>query len=332
MRNDRENQKRLMEEFHRISDNYTISNSQPALSHHPLDQDIFFENNSFLVSSHHSSLSYESIHASQEEPQLQVDHNGAKALHLPSTANWLPVAPISHIPSSSSSSTSSSYLQTFHPSLPHAAVAAAAITAAMIVVPHSVVPKRPRCPDSLYQTSPYHTGIQDTSYNYTNTDHHNEGSDDDDDDDIITEASLQQSEDPSSPRSVSAFVKETLQHQPSSIIHKTKSRSTRQLITNLILSAPPEPLLHLTSLIPNEDVRTSTSSSPQSPPDALSSKQRRAQAMERFRRKKAVRCYGRQVRYQIRKRIATTRPRVNGRFARRTDTRSEVPSSTVNVD
>lgn len=48
-------------------------------------------------------------------------------------------------------------------------------------------------------------------------------------------------------------------------------------------------------------------------------KQRRAEAMERFRKKKAMRRYGRRVRYQIRKRIATTRPRVNGRFARRSD-------------
>lgn len=53
--------------------------------------------------------------------------------------------------------------------------------------------------------------------------------------------------------------------------------------------------------------------------DAISCRQRRAEAMERFRRKKAVRCYGRRVRYQIRKRIATTRPRVNGRFAKRCD-------------
>lgn len=51
----------------------------------------------------------------------------------------------------------------------------------------------------------------------------------------------------------------------------------------------------------------------------LSVRQRRAEAMERFKRKKALRCYGRRVRYQIRKRIATTRPRVNGRFARRSD-------------
>lgn len=53
--------------------------------------------------------------------------------------------------------------------------------------------------------------------------------------------------------------------------------------------------------------------------DPNTCRQRRAEAMERFRRKKAVRCYGRRVRYQIRKRIATTRPRVNGRFAKRSD-------------
>lgn len=53
--------------------------------------------------------------------------------------------------------------------------------------------------------------------------------------------------------------------------------------------------------------------------DAETCRKRRAEAMERFRRKKAVRCYGRRVRYQIRKRIATTRPRVNGRFAKRSD-------------
>lgn len=60
-------------------------------------------------------------------------------------------------------------------------------------------------------------------------------------------------------------------------------------------------------------------------------RQRRAEAMERFRKKKAMRRYGRRVRYQIRKRIATTRPRVNGRFARRSDVGAviAVPSPTL---
>lgn len=48
-------------------------------------------------------------------------------------------------------------------------------------------------------------------------------------------------------------------------------------------------------------------------------RQCRAEALVRFRRKKAIRCFGRRVRYECRKRIATTRPRVNGRFAKKTD-------------
>ncbi len=48
-------------------------------------------------------------------------------------------------------------------------------------------------------------------------------------------------------------------------------------------------------------------------------RQCRAEALVRFRKKKAIRSFGRRVRYECRKRIATTRPRVNGRFAKKSD-------------
>ncbi|KAJ8907073.1 hypothetical protein NDN08_003555 [Rhodosorus marinus] len=42
----------------------------------------------------------------------------------------------------------------------------------------------------------------------------------------------------------------------------------------------------------------------------------RQEALERYRRKKANRCFKKKIRYQCRKRIASDRPRVGGRFAR----------------
>lgn len=55
-------------------------------------------------------------------------------------------------------------------------------------------------------------------------------------------------------------------------------------------------------------------------------RQCRAEALVRFRKKKAIRSFGRKVRYECRKRIATTRPRVNGRFAKKSDVEAKKSS------
>lgn len=84
-------------------------------------------------------------------------------------------------------------------------------------------------------------------------------------------------------------------------------------------SGGPMHLLHRVTIVHPSAVPAAITGALACAKDAESCRKRRAEAMERFRRKKAVRCYGRRVRYQIRKRIATTRPRVNGRFAKRSD-------------
>lgn len=48
-------------------------------------------------------------------------------------------------------------------------------------------------------------------------------------------------------------------------------------------------------------------------------RQCRVEALVRFRKKKAIRSFGRKVRYECRKRIATTRPRIRGKFAKKSD-------------
>eukprot|EP00180_Rhodochaete_pulchella_P002332 Plantae.Rhodophyta-Rhodochaete_pulchella.ctg35355.p1 GENE.Plantae.Rhodophyta-Rhodochaete_pulchella.ctg35355~~Plantae.Rhodophyta-Rhodochaete_pulchella.ctg35355.p1 ORF type:complete len:214 (+),score=25.35 Plantae.Rhodophyta-Rhodochaete_pulchella.ctg35355:119-760(+) len=45
----------------------------------------------------------------------------------------------------------------------------------------------------------------------------------------------------------------------------------------------------------------------------------RAAAIKRFRAKKAARCFDKRIRYECRKKIAASRPRVGGRFAKKAD-------------
>uniref|UniRef100_A0A7S1T940 CCT domain-containing protein n=1 Tax=Compsopogon caeruleus TaxID=31354 RepID=A0A7S1T940_9RHOD len=45
----------------------------------------------------------------------------------------------------------------------------------------------------------------------------------------------------------------------------------------------------------------------------------RAEAIKRFRLKRAARCFKKKIRYECRKKIAASRPRVGGRFAKKSD-------------
>lgn len=276
-----------------ILDDRTLFNSPPFLSTSDLSTDCL------SLDFNHSdpTLSYTHLSTSDvpsSETPFQVDHTGAKVTpHEPSSA-WLPSTLTTDVPRSVSMCTSSSTAK-YTPSSPACAtVAAAAVTAAMIVVRDDVVLKRPRSPAS------------------------------DSTDDSSTEASLNDSEDPCSPRSVSTFVKDPLASVPQSYKSAEHRIPTSQ-------SIPPTPQISST-VNPTKDTSPLhiRSSSQADDTNASASKKRRAEAMERFRRKKAVRCYGRRVRYQIRKRIATTRPRVNGRFARRTDALEQAGSKTAN--
>ena len=131
----------------------------------------------------------------------------------------------------------------------------------------------------------------------------------DDYEDDVTEASIQDSEDPCSPRGISVILKDALDTRLKAIKRKEAHAVSASLSASVSLAKARKPSLsdkQITPVLSESD-------------HGDVCRKRRAEAMERFRRKKAVRCFGRRVRYQIRKRIATTRPRVNGRFAKRCD-------------
>lgn len=98
------------------------------------------------------------------------------------------------------------------------------------------------------------------------------------------------------------------------------------------MSSPLEPLsgstMHSTTHGANQflyipKLNTETSDVADLTKEELSAKERarqcRAEALVRFRKKKAIRSFGRKVRYECRKRIATTRPRIRGKFAKKSD-------------
>lgn len=219
-----------------------------------------------------------------EDKPLQVDSTGAEVLDLNSAAYWTS-RPQNSSKNSSVAISVSTVTTTDHSSSPaKATVSAAAITAAMIIIPDEENMKRPR--------SPYEPEV------LTETEHT-----------IVTS-----SVDPLSPRSISFShsdnviklkdVKVKVEDEISAILSPQNSLSKQSSRVS-------------SSILPNISHKTSTLGETKS--DASVTKKRRAEAMARLRQKKAMRKGGKRVRYQIRKRIATTRPRVNGRFARRCD-------------
>lgn len=355
-----ENQRRLSEALRDISEN-TSHLPARAFSHSMPDHSTFFgDTQSFIPSQSdfstssvpqecpgtesfpldlyeqpEASLAYDPIAVSPATPTLQVDQHGIKVDDLSSSSSWVPTCVFADAPCSSSYSGSSSMDQNIKcVNAPHATVFAAAVTAAMIMENSESVPKRPRSPSLEVIIEDYAGEINAVGEKITeNTD------------DNTTEASLEEAEDVTdavptftdinrSPRAISSFPQ---MPPPAAPVEKTfpsisiTAQKKSKPIPRPKADEAPKPI-HVGSVaLPRglaqnaELILTQIARHLEMPQKAALSKKRRAEAMERFRRKKAVRCYGRKVRYQIRKRIATTRPRVNGRFARRED--AEVQAS-----
>lgn len=345
-----ENQQRLFDALRLISDKNDDVGDLKASSHSMPDHPTLFSDNHLLPSSgfdssvsagdhsdpagitldfqdtSDSTLSYDPINTVPHERPLQVDHNGARVGEHSSSSAWVPSSAISDLTRSLAMSTCSSVQCS--PRLPASAtVFAAAVTAAMIVDRPDGSPKRPRSPSSESVDEDY-LGDDDTDgHSVDEADDDTTDTSSDDSEDVYYEGA--NSEMRGSPRTVLPFFKPPLSI-PSAASH---SRSFNQQISQSTIGPPS---LAAVAASPSRTVTNRDESVLQasglgreavrlpvdieSSQNVVISRKRRAEAMERFRRKKAVRCYGRQrVRYQIRKRIATTRPRVNGRFARRVD-------------
>lgn len=320
MRLDRENQNRLMKELERLSEDYHAFTPNNNLSPSPLRQTSFqppFQSPlsycsddtqrnltdislQFQLETPHSQLSYQPN--SDCDPLLhhpvQVDHNGTKVSQLSACSAYVPFftfQPTLNSGSISSSSSSSSVdKHTLSPS-PSAAYLS------NLLVKDEPVLKRPRSASPTNPLSPMEVD------SYTDT-----------------HLSIDDPDDPASPRSISAFAKQGSQAAKTLAKRKEFAKHISTLSmpgTNPI--QPSAPTVKSQAVPIEEQRKLLITVSLDAPRDAATCKKRRAEAMERFRRKKAVRCYGRKVRYQIRKRIATSRPRVNGRFARRCDAESQ---------
>lgn len=349
LRAEGENQQRMFEALRRISEEVRESSHVKLESHAMPDHDSFFDSD-MLSASHfpssaipgepavpidclsiefegsESAFSFEPMSIVNDQT-LQVDHNGTKVGGHSLSSAWVPSSIFSDTPRSVSMSATSSIGHYANRSTGSPSVFAAAVTAAMIVDHPDSVPKRPRAPpsESLDEDEDY-LGDDDT-----------DGQNVDVADDNTTEASLDLDL-ASSPVMTSPVVN----HSPRSIITSFKGpenvrsfpelaprqapdsrpRSSRFCQTPVTI---PQAQTVLSQKKTNQEATAFKSPFIDMSRNALLSKKRRAEAMERFRRKKAVRCYGRRVRYQIRKRIATTRPRVNGRFARRADAEQQKP-------
>lgn len=298
----RENERRLLEELERISSD----KHRPTFLPDSMFNQESFDYGSPMLSglnldteAHESGLALDlngtgptSAFADFDPhpASVQVDHTG-KMLDFPSSA-WLG-STVSSFPGSACVSSSSSSVDKPAGAL-NACVAAAAVTAAMIVIPENNSLKRPRSSSSLSSRA------EEVPDQHT--------------DDSLSSTS-DQSQDPVSPRNVQGF-------RSTQAPELLKIQNAKQQGLNVAAGALPNKGLTLrpnsTKITPSE-TKPSTSTTTNAASDAESKRKRRAEAMERFRRKKAVRSYARRVRYQVRKRIATTRPRVNGRFARRID-------------
>lgn len=347
-----ENQQRLFDALRRISDNNDDGGDLKASSHSiPGHSTLFSDSHLLPVSGFDSSvsagdhsdpagitldfqdtsdstLSYDPISTVSHELPLQVDHNGKKVGEHSSASAWVPASALSDLSRSLAMSTCSS-VQCSPRSPASATVFAAAVTAAMIVDRPDGSPKRPRSPSSESVDEDY-LGDDDTDgHNVDEADDDTTDTSSDDSEDVYYEGPGPNSETRGSPRTVLPLFKPPLS-LPSSV---PQSRSFIQQISQSTIGAPSlvavatpqsrtvtnrEESVTQVSGLGREAVRLPVDI--ESSRNVVLSRKRRAEAMERFRRKKAVRCFGRQrVRYQIRKRIATTRPRVNGRFARRAD-------------
>lgn len=330
MKKDRENQKLLLQELERLSDDTIISDHQslfaqpihdPSFSAIPLffssevgiPRDHCNQTNHLLVDvDNHTEtpLEYHPLSAAQvsDNQHLQVDHNGTKVLQMPLSVSWLSSGDAPDVGTCTSSTTSS--VSEEKSPFPSPACVAAAATAAMIVVPDEHIEKRPR--------SPLHHDLS--------------GGEASNEDDCKTETSLQDTEGPTSPRSVSGFQRLAI---PKNVAPVDKECPLLPSQQHVPVKQPTQPMKTIQSL-PTRRLTTDVQKgiiitlSLNSSRDPAACRKRRAEAMERFRRKKAVRSFSRKVRYQIRKRIATTRPRVNGRFARRCDADTQTAKTNGN--
>lgn len=354
----RDNQKRLFEALCRISDEKSEEHATGEVSHSMSDHSGFFPvipglsqaqlnvsnattnlcvDTAFSLPAYEhpdTTLAYDGATSSLAEVPMQVDHRGTKIDESPSCA-WIPKPMFADMFCSNSAPACSFSDQGSQPQTANATVFAAAITAAMIVDRTESAPKRPRSPNADIEDD----DSEDDCYEIANNS--------EDADDNATEASLDESECAldcmvvshdvnKSPKAVKDFPQFPLTTTSiSKVCNLTdsylKHASTDQELATETVNTPT--ISAPTDIMAPADAPNQDSVLPELPVgvDAqrglMLSRKRRAEAMERFRRKKAVRCFGRKVRYQVRKRIATTRPRVNGRFARLVDARVHASST-----
>lgn len=354
-----ENQQRLFEALRRISEESDEHGGSKPFPPHMLDNSALYSEEFLLSDSGFvspiskddnsditgmaldfqdtpdTSLSFDPLCAASYDERLQVDRNGTKVAEDVTATAILPMSLLSDLSGSIGMYTSSP-IPCPQDAPANAAVFAAAMTAAMIMERADASGKRPRSMSPETADDDY-LGDNDTDENDMEETY-----------DIITESSSDNSEttfhmsaDSSvvggSPRSVLP-TRKTPHEVPSPLARNGRynqqtSRPTtgRMSLTGTFQrnsSRAPVRRGGTSPRVPDvQEMKACSSGNVDSSPSAILSRKRRAEAMERFRRKKAVRCYGRRVRYQIRKRIATTRPRVNGRFARRADAESKAAST-----
>lgn len=273
-----------------------------------------------------SSLEQYSVNNPTPDPTLQVDHCGEK-VEEPSASSWIASTVLPDQAYSPPPSVCSSSVQNQADNPVHASMFAAAVTAAMIMDRADNVPKRPRTPAVELAEEAYESDLSDDEADGNEPDG----------DDNATEASMDYSEHAHTDERVLGEVQDRSPRSVSSFPNGQQRVATGLKVCRLAPTVIPQPMTTRTKATPKTSVQpekkvlvhldgfSGNSQTPMainigySSHNSAITRKRRAEAMERFRKKKAVRCYGRKVRYQIRKRIATTRPRVNGRFARRED-------------
>lgn len=291
----------------------------------PVDKECFSVDDAYQSE---SALSYEPMNPSVEPP-LQVYCNGAKVEEQLLGSAWVPTAVPSIVRPSESVSTSSSTRSYSPQSLVNATVFAAAATAAIIVEHPESVPKRPRShPAETFEDEHVDENLTDVDNSYLAEDSTTEASLDD------SEGGVPLKEDAAptnrSPRSIISSLKPTVITGQAAKADSSHTKGTEPTTRDAKIQLRPVFKLNghlganheealMSGAVDGHAISADPARDLDSPSRAALSKKRRAAAMERFRRKKAVRCYGSRVRYQVRRRIATTRPRVNGRFAKRDD-------------
>lgn len=356
-----DSQQRLFEALRRISEENEEQMSFKAVSQNALDHSALYSDEPLLSDSgfvsptskddrsdltglalefqdtSDTSLSFDPLSIVSYDERLQVDRNGTRVAENATETSLLPMSLLSGLSTSANMCTSSPIPCT-KDSPARAAVFAAAVTAAMIMERPDGAGKRPR------STSP--ETVDEEIFDGDDTDEN----DMDEADDILTNPSPDISQSTftfdsdsgsmgGSPRTVLPTRKIPQDILPplgrnarfnQQASHPTTGRMSLGITVPRNSSRVTAHRASAQGKVPSvSDAQKCPSAEIDSSPSAILSRKRRAEAMERFRRKKAVRCYGRRVRYQIRKRIATTRPRVNGRFARRADAESKAKATTV---